>query len=67
MTFRFKGLLAFAGFAAILTMAVDSTLGMAAAAAALLVEILLWSGVFGLGRDYARSQRQGLKTPPSIP
>jgi hypothetical protein len=44
------GLMVFVAFAAILTLAGEPRYGVAAIAAAIIVELLLWCGAFGIGR-----------------
>jgi hypothetical protein len=52
MNFSIRGLLVFFGFAAVLALALagDARLGLIAVVAWLVIEGLLWSGVFGFGR-----------------
>lgn len=50
MTFHFKGLLVFAAFAVVLSLAADPRWGIVALAAWAIVEALLWTGVAGFGR-----------------
>ena len=52
MTFHLKGFLVFAVFAVVLMLAVAPQLGLLALAAAGVIEVLLWSGVFGFGRGH---------------
>ena len=50
MTFHPKGFLVFAAFLAVFMLALDTRLGVIAIAAWAVIELLLWSGVAGLGR-----------------
>lgn len=50
LTFHWKGLLALAAFIAALSLAGEPQLGVIAVAAWAVIEVLLWSGVAGLGR-----------------
>ena len=50
MTFHVRGLLAFLAFMAILFLAVDKSYVLIAVAAGVLLEVLMWRGVFGFGR-----------------
>jgi len=52
MTFHPKGFLVFAAFLAVFILALDTGLGVIAIAACVVVELLLWSGVAGLGRGH---------------
>jgi hypothetical protein len=50
MTFHLKGLIAFLAFAAILFLATDKSYVILAIAAGIVLEVLMWRGVFGFGR-----------------
>ena len=50
MTFHLKGLIAFLVFVAILYLAVDKSYVLIAVLAGIVLELLMWRGVFGFGR-----------------
>jgi len=56
MTFHPKGLMALAAFAVILLLALNSSIVPVVIAAGIVLEVLLWRGVFGFGRS-ARSDQ----------
>jgi predicted cation transporter len=53
MTFHPKGLMALAAFAVILLLALNSSIVPVVIAAGIVLEVLLWRGVFGFGRQLA--------------
>jgi hypothetical protein len=50
MTFSPRALIVFLAFAGVLLLALEPRFGILAIVAAAIVELLLWSGMFGLGR-----------------
>jgi hypothetical protein len=50
VTFHVRGFLVFVAFAAVLMVAAEPRLGIAALAGWVVIEALLWSGVAGFGR-----------------
>ena len=58
MTFHPKGLMALVAFAVILLLALNSSIVPVVIVAGIVLEVLLWRGVFGFGRS-ARSDQHG--------
>lgn len=56
MTFHPKGLMALAAFAVILLLALNSSIVPVVIAAGIVLEVLLWRGVFGFGRSARGNQ-----------
>jgi hypothetical protein len=52
VTFHAKGLLVFAAFAAVLMVAAEPRVGIAALVAWVVIEALSWCGVAGFGREH---------------
>lgn len=56
MTFHPKGLMALVAFAVILLLAVNSSIVPVVIAAGIVLEVLVWRGVFGFGRSTRSDQ-----------